>query len=47
MSVGRLFEKVEMKQEPVTVSDTRKVDPKIMAFLESLFCGLVGTKKIF
>ena len=26
MSVKRLSKKVEMKQEPVTVTDTRKVD---------------------
>ena len=28
----KLFEKVEMKQEPVRVSDTRKIDLSIMSF---------------
>ena len=32
MSVERLFEKVEMRQEPVTVSDSRKVDLSIISF---------------
>ena len=28
----KLFDKVEMKQEPVTASDTRKIDMSIMGF---------------
>ena len=32
MSIKRLFEKVEMKQEAVIVSDTRKVDLSIIFF---------------
>ena len=32
MSAKRLFGEVEMKQEPVAVSDTQKVDLSIMAF---------------
>ena len=31
MSIKRLFEKVEIRQEPVTVSDTRKVNPSIIS----------------
>ena len=38
MSVKK-FGKVEIKQEPVTVSDTRKVDLSIMAFQVTLFCS--------
>ena len=34
----RLLEKVEIKQEPVTVSATQKVDDN-HGFLDSLFCG--------
>ena len=36
MSVKKLFEKVEMKQEPVTGFENRKVDH---GFLDSLLCG--------
>ena len=32
MSIEKLFEKVEKKQEPLTVADTRRVDQSIMAF---------------
>ena len=39
MSVKKLFGKVEIKHEPVTVSDTRKVDLSIMAFQVTLFCS--------
>ena len=38
MSIKRLFEKFEMRQEPVTVSDTRKVDANHI-FLNLPFCG--------
>ena len=39
MSAKGLFEKIELKQEPVTVSDAREVYLSIMFFLDSLFCS--------
>ena len=39
MSVKGLFEKFEMKQEGVTVSDASKIDLPIMAFVYLPFCG--------
>ena len=39
MSVKKLFEKVEMKKEPVTVSDTTKVQLLIMAFSVANFAA--------
>ena len=37
MSNKRLFEKVAIRQEPVTVSDSRKVDLSMMSFQIRLF----------
>ena len=39
MSVKKLFEKVEMKQELITVSDTQKGDLSIMVFCFCFFAA--------